>query len=216
MLRREFPYRSSRDIAKKLKRTIISVYGAAHSLHLKKSKEFYLSKLSGRFHALTPSGIPFRFKKGQQSWNQGKTWDDFMSKKAQQRSRSTCFKKGNIPHNAIGKENGTITIRTDKDTGRKTKWIRLKLGKWQELHRYLWRKHKGKIPKGLCVAFKNNDSLNCVITNLELITREENMKRNSIFRYPPEMREAMRTLGRFKSKIHQHEKQNNRLAESPV
>ena len=58
------------------------------------------------------------------------------------------------------------------------KWIRLSKSKWIELHRYNWEKKYGKAPKGYCIWFKDGNSLNPIISNLELITRAENIKRN--------------------------------------
>jgi len=63
--------------------------------------------------------------------------------------------------------------------GKSYKYICLALGSWKPLHIYNWEKTNGKIPKGHCLWFKNGDTMNCELSNLELITRAENMNRNS-------------------------------------
>jgi hypothetical protein len=95
-----------------------------------------------------------------------------------EKCRQTMFKKGNLPHNSVGVKDGDIRVRTDK-TGITYKYIRLALGKWFPLHQYIWEKENGKIPKGYCLWFRDGDSTNCELNNFELITRAENMLRNS-------------------------------------
>ena len=55
------------------------------------------------------------------------------------------------------------------------------------MHQHLWENANGKIPKSHCLWFKDGDSLNCCLDNLELITREVNMYRNSRNNYPREI-----------------------------
>jgi len=90
------------------------------------------------------------------------------------RPNSGQFKPGNIPHNSVMSRK--MSIRNDH--GRLQKFIRLELGKWELLHRYLWKKAGFEIPKGYVLSFKDGNSLNCVLSNLELITMAENLQRN--------------------------------------
>lgn len=115
-------------------------------------------------------GISGWFQKGHVPANKGKKASEYVTPEALERSRRTQFKKGNIPQNYVPV--GTITIvRGDKlikisDTGEQ--W-----GRWKYLSRYTWEQHNGPIPEGMCVAFKDGDSLNCDISNLILMTRGE-------------------------------------------
>ena len=95
-----------------------------------------------------------------------------------ERCKGTVFKKGHVPANSKGVKDGDVTLRKDK-SGRLYKFIRLSLGKWIPLHIANWEKENVKVPKGYCIWFRNGDTLNCDINDLELITRGENMKRNS-------------------------------------
>ena len=44
-------------------------------------------------------------------------------------------------------------------------------------HVYLWKKHNGKVPRGKIVVFRDRNPMNCVLENLELITRGEALER---------------------------------------
>ena len=79
---------------------------------------------------------------------------------------------------------------------------------WKSIHILLWEEHVGPIPTGHCVCFKDNNKQNVVIDNLELITRAERMRRNSIHRYPPELKSAIRVISKLKRTIQEVEHEN--------
>lgn len=72
---------------------------------------------------------------------------------------------------------------------------------WEWTHRRNWIAAHGPIPKGMALVFKNGDRTNCDVNNLELVTRSELMRRNSIQRYPTEVKDAIRLLGKLKRTI---------------
>ena len=112
--------------------------------------------------------------------NKGKKQSDYMSPGQIAKTTGTRFKKGIRPHNTA-EADGEIRIRTDHKNrnGRQYKWLRISLGNWVQLHRHNWEKTHGPIPKGMCLWAKDGDSLNCDPDNWELITRRENVLRNS-------------------------------------
>jgi hypothetical protein len=116
-----------------------------------------------------------QIKPGNTPANKGKKMPADLYEKAS----ATMFKKGHLPHNAVGFKDGDIRTRTDNKTGIVYKYIRLALGKWYPLHQHEWEQVNGELPKKHCLWFKDRNSLNCSLDNLELITRVENMKRNS-------------------------------------
>ena len=144
------------------------------------------------------------FKPGNTSYNKGRKQAEYMSAEAIERTKATRFKKGNLPHNT--RHDLDITIRTDK---RKVPnyHIRVSLSKWEYLTRWLWMQEHGPIPKGHCVIVKDGNTMNCVPKNLELITRKENVLRNSIHRYresDPELYKTIYSLIALKSTITKH------------
>lgn len=55
-------------------------------------------------------------------------------------------------------------------------YLNIKIGrKWVSYHRHLWEQAHGPIPAGLILAFKNGNTMDCRLDNLELLTRAENL-----------------------------------------
>lgn len=142
--------------------------------------------------------------------NKGLKQVDYMSPEAIEKVKNTQFKKGCIPHNALGIKDGEIRVRyAHKHRGTPPyKWIRISLGKWKMYHVHLWEQIHGKVPNGSIVVFKDKDTMNTAIDNLECITMEENMVRNSIHRYPEELKRTIQALSSINRKIKKYEKQD--------
>lgn len=147
-----------------------------------------------------------RFPKGHTSFNKGKKQSEYMSKQAIKKTLATRFKKGQLPHNAVGFKNGDISVRQchPNSNGKSYKWIRVNLGKWMLLHIHVWEKKNGKLPKGHCLWFKDGNSMNCTLKNLELITRAENMRRNTIHNLPKELVQVTQLRGALTRQINKH------------
>ena len=107
-----------------------------------------------------------QFRKGQASWNRGM--------KGIRMSPRTEFKKGNKP--ASTKHDGAITIRNRNQTP--YQYIRISECNWRLLHRKVWEDANGPIPRGHVIRFKNGDTLDVRLENLECISRSEHAMRN--------------------------------------
>ena len=172
----------------------LSPYNYAANNGIKKSAEFLASPESGILIQGHTRGINTRFKKGHVPANKSKKMTPELRKKVQY----TFFKKGNLPGNTL--HDGAITIRKDK-RGIPNKFIRISLGKWQYLSNYNWEKANGPKPKGYNVVFKDKDTLNCDIENLELISNAELMQRNTIIQYPEELQQLIRIKSKLNKEI---------------
>lgn len=188
-----FPDEKTQSIADDLGLTYSQVVYRASILGLKKSDQFKNSILSGRKNVITV-GKDTRFKKGNIAHNKGKK----MSENIYQKIKPTMFKKGNRPMN--WKPDGTIVQRADK-TGRIYLYYKIKDNFWVLYHRKIWEDQNGKIPKGLVLKFKDGNSLNCDIQNLELISMVDNMQCNTIMRFPEDVQELIRLNNKLKRKI---------------
>lgn len=149
-----------------------------------------------------------RFKKGMTSFNKGKKQSEYMSAAAIKKTRKTRFKKGQLPHNTLS--DGKVTLRKQilrDGSVRYYQWVRVALSEWKMLHVVKWEKKHGPVPPGKIVVFKNKDTMNVKYSNLEMITPEENMRRNTIQNYPPELKRSIRALSKLKHKIKKNEKQ---------
>jgi hypothetical protein len=149
--------------------------------------------------------IDSRFSPGSIPANKGLKQTDYMTADQIKKTAATRFKKGNVPLTTL--YNGIITKRKDTlKTGEIIyyKWIRISKANWKMLHVYNWEKVYGPLPEGYILVFKDGDKMNCDVNNVEKITLQENMRRNSIQHYPEEIRNLMITNGKLKSKIKKH------------
>lgn len=129
-----------------------------------------------------------RKKIGDAPFNKGKKQVEFMSKESIEKTKATRFKKGQKIHNE--KLDRTVTIRSSK--GYPYRYIKMSNSNWMLYHRYVWEQINGPVPEGYNVVFKDRNQENCQIENLELISLEENMSRNTIMRFPPELIETIK------------------------
>ncbi len=194
-----YPNTATREIARMLNRSVRSIYYAAGSMGLKKSKEFI--RETSRKNTLKPDhgSKKTQFKKGRTPPNKGKKIEEFMSKQGIENSKKTRFKKGHSPHNQkpVGYErisqNGYIEVKIrDPDV------FVLK-------HRFVYSQKYGEIPKGYNVIFKDGNPRNFDINNLICISNAELMLKNSISRYPKELQELMKLNAKLIKSIKKYE-----------
>lgn len=167
-----------------------SIYNKAAALGLKKSHEF--KSEFGRRVAASPKSQACRFGKGHEPFNKGKRDYEFRSKEAIERCAATQFKKGSRPHNTrpvgyecyrrVGKT-GYVYIKVSDDA------------KMVMKHRWVWEQAHGEIPDGYNIAFRDGDTRNCSLDNLELVSREDAARR-TIEKETPEVRKARCEKGR--------------------
>lgn len=176
-LRQLYPNTPTKTIAEILGRKLFSIYNKATALGLKKTPEFLQSEASGRLQKGQSASPGTCFKKGQTPFNKGKKQSEFMTPEGIEKSKAGCFKKGQMPHNT--RKDHDISIRAKRTTNEVYKYIRVAPAKWELYHRFLWQQAYGPIPPKMVLTFKDGDTLNCDLDNLELITMAENALRNS-------------------------------------
>jgi hypothetical protein len=199
-----YPHKSTREIAQRLNRSEKSIYSQANLMQLSKSSEYMTQELARQAERLKIVGAGNRFSKGSVPSNKGKKQIAYMSVEAIERTKATRFKKGNVPQNK--KEIGHQRITKDG-------YVEVKVAepnRFVLLHRWIWKIWNGPIPKGHIIIFKDGNKQNCAIENLEIITMKENVLRNSIERYPPELKKIMRLQGKLKRVINQKTNQNGK------
>lgn len=179
-----YPEHTNAEIGKILNVSESSVSVQAFKLRLFKTEDFHRRKREAT-----------QFRKGTIPPNKGKKWDAFMSKRGQEGSRKTTFKKGNIPpnHKEVGYEritkDGYIEVKIQEPNVFKLK------------HRIIWEQHNGRIPKGIIIQFHDGNRRNCSIENLYMISRTEQVIKNSIIRYPANIRTAIRRVSKINKLI---------------
>ena len=151
-----------------------------------------------RARTKNPRPTPSRFQKGHTPFSKGKKWDEYMSPESQARSRMTTFKKGDTPHNT--QPLGSISIMVGywvmkvSHTGNQHQ-------KWKFLHRLLWEKEKGPIPKGMNVVFRNGDRNDIRMENLMLMDRKEMARYTPMDDSEPEMQRFSEIVARVAAKV---------------
>jgi len=191
IIRERYPFEPTKKIADELGLSESSVYNRAFAMGVKKDPVYLRST---QFPPGYLGGKATQFKKGQAPPNKGQK----MSTEVYQKVARTMFKKGTVPPNTqpIG------TIHQRKDTGGKMyQYIKLADSEWQLLNRYTWEQHNGPIPKGMVVVYKDGNYLNNDINNLLMITKKENMARNTIQRLPKILQQVMRLKCKLIKKI---------------
>jgi hypothetical protein len=180
-IRKNIATKNINQIAKELRRGSVGVNKRARTI--------------GLGDIIDKKKLATQFKKGIIPKNKGKK----MPPDVYEKCKSSMFKKGNIPHNAnpIGSE----VLRKSKNGNQY--WM-IKIAGERELkskHVYLWKRKHGKVPKGYNVVFKDGNTLNCVIENLECISDLELLYRNSFNRYPREVIPTLLLVNDLKKKI---------------
>lgn len=179
-LRQHYADQSNAWLAEQLDRSVKGLALRARKMGLRKSPE-YMSAHSGRF------------ERGRTSWNKGKSLPSHPN------PRKSQFKKGHRPHTwrPIGHERITVDGYLERkvtDTG-------VSRHDFVAVHRLEWEKEYGPIPDGHVVVFRSSDLLDTSPENLELISRQELMLRNSIHDFPPELTPLMAQVSRLNNAI---------------
>ena len=190
-----YPNYYAQDIARAINRSVNAVYNIAQKMGLKKSEAFMQMEYERQGKRLLMAGKNSRFNKGKIPHNKGKKMDP----STYERVKPTMFQKGIVPHNT--KYNGHERISKDGYVE-----VRIRKGKYALKHRVIWEQVNGKVPKNHILIFKDGNKQNITLENLELITLRENMLRNSISRFPPELISTIKAVHKLKKAI--YEKQN--------
>lgn len=191
-----YPEVKSALIAEQLSVSLCSVYNRAATLGIEKSAAFKASPAACRLRRGDEVGKAFRFKKGQVPPNKGVKGINYPGMVA------TQFTKGEKPANY--KPVGSTRICS------KDGYVLIKMAEgmfqWKLLHRVVWQRMNGPIPKGFLVSFIDRTPLNWKITNLTLITKKQNALRNSIHNYGIEIAQIYQLKGAITRQINKQKR----------
>jgi len=189
LLKQHYSDKTIKQLCEIINRSEKSIYSQANLLGLKKSYEHMQMLKKNDAENIQKLGLNFRFKKNDTPWNLGA--------KGYMGSNATSFKKGNKPHNTkqvgdtiINKDGFLLVKIADK------KWIRKEILIWEEVN--------GKIPKGYVLRVINPALNKYDINNLMLISFAENMKLNTMHRFPKELKNTIKALSKLKKTIRKH------------
>ena len=203
-MRERYPNTRTDRLAEELGRRVSTVYQHAIGMGLRKTPEYLASPDASRLRRDCTCGIPYRFKKGQIPPNKGLRRPGW----GPGRMKQTQFKKGHVSANR--RELGELRLNADGYVDMKVS-ERKGARAWKAFHVVLWEDAHGPVPPGHAVVFKDRDTLNIDLPNLELLSRAQLMVRNSIHNLPPEIKSTIHVLGQLKRRI--REKQDRGFAQ---
>lgn len=197
-----YPLQPTKKVARALGRSVQSIYAAANLHGLKKTEAYLASPAACRLRRGDDVGSAHWFPPGHAPFNKGiKGWQ------AGGRSGETQFKKGNVSARWDPDTYFVGALRMNADGYVD---IKIKEGSraWRAFHIVLWEDANGPLPKGHCLRFNDGDRFNIDLDNLVLLSRTENMRYNTIHRYPIALKQAIRMVGKLERAI--REKQDRR------
>jgi hypothetical protein len=177
------------DLAVIMNRPLGGVNGKAYDLGLKKSKDYMVKLLAIESQKLLNSGKKHQFKKGQLPHNKGQK----MSKEMYEKCKKTFFTKGHKPANT--------KLKGDERIHEGYTYVKIEDRDWRLKHRLIYENAFGPIPADSIVIFKDNNFTNFDINNLEVITKAENMLRNTIHQYPEPIKQIIKLNNKLKKQI---------------
>ncbi len=196
ILRQFYPHEANARIAEYLGRPDRAVAQYARTMGLHKSAEYLaVPGAAGRFG---PGHVPANKGLRRPGWAVG-------------RMRETQFKPGQ--RSGMAARNWMPVGSTRLIEGylyRKTSDIPNVpyTRNWRLEHILRWTAAHGPVPAGHAVCFRDGDRTHIALDNLELVSRADLMRRNTIHkRVPPELKAAIQHLGRLRRRIHRSEKE---------
>jgi hypothetical protein len=205
-VRAQYPHMKTAVIAAMLERPASSVYQAAARLGVEKSPEYMASPAACRLRRGDEVGKNHRFPKGHVPANKGTRRPGW----APGRMKETQFKAGQKNHNVmpVGTTrliDGYVYIKVAA-----VRYVPYTVN-WLPVHILGWERAAGRpMPPGHCLWFRDGDRMNVAVENLELITRAENMRRNTVHNLPKPLAEIVQLRGALVRQINRREKRDGK------
>jgi len=197
ILRELYPWMRSADIGARLGRSRTMVLAKAWAIGLRKTKEAISDMTEKAMADPNHGGRRSQFKAGEEPWNKGQHYSPGG------RSVETRFKPGQVAVNWA--PIGTERLRTDGYLERKMTDTGVTRRDFVLVHHLVWRAAGRDIPHNHVVTFKDGDKMNFDLDNLELISRADNMRRNSVHNYGPEIASLYQLQGAIKRQINKRQ-----------
>lgn len=206
VLREFYPHERGQDVARRLGRSVSSVFQRARAMGLEKSAAFLESDMAGRIKRgkQLPEMVANRFQAGHSTWNKGVKG----STGTHENCRRTQFKAGRKPEdNSNYQPIGTLRVNADGYLERKVTDDQsvYPARRWVPLHRLAWEAVHGPIPEGHIVVYrpgmKTVVEAEVTADRLECITRAENARRNHPRTRDPELGRLIQLKGAISRQV---------------
>ncbi len=194
-----YPYMRSHDIAERLGIRRQQVLDKAWRLGLKKTKEAIAHMAKLAMDDPNHPGRRHQFHAAQTPWNKGTHFQ------AGGRSVETQFKAGTRHGTAAynWQPIGSERITKDGYLQRKLTDTGVTRRDYVSVHWIIWQEAGRTVPAGHALIFKDGNKRNLTLDNLELISRADLMRRNSVHNYGPEIAQIHQLQGVITRRINQ-------------
>lgn len=196
ILRELYPYMRSHDIAARLGLRHTQVLDKASRLGFKKTKEAIMAVSKLAMQDPNHPGRKHQFHSAQTPWNKGTNYQ------AGGRSVETQFKggrRGMAAYNWL--PIGSERVSKDGYLQRKMTDTGVTCRDFVAVHWIIWHEAGHTVPAGHALIFKDGNKKNITLENLELITRADLMRRNSVHNYGPEIARIQQLRGAITRQI---------------
>lgn len=191
LLRQHYPTGHTRSIAQALQRTVQAVCERAAKLGLSKARDAIAENTRRALQDPAHGSHRTRFGSHTPPWNKGLKG----ATGTHPNSRLNHFRHGSTNGRAaqLVLPLGTLRVNSDGMLQRK---VATTPGsshlRWHSVHRLVWEAEHGPVPPGHIAVFKpgraTTDVTQITADAVELVTRAEHMRRNSVHaKYPPEL-----------------------------
>jgi hypothetical protein len=190
-LARLYPDTRTNLIACRMQRSIKSINGQVQLMGLRKSAAYLASPAACRLLRGDNVGAATRFQYGHVPANKGLRRPGW----SPGRMKETQFKAGARPYTWVPV--GTEVSDPDGYRKRKVSDDRTQPSRfnWRYVHVLIWEAAHGPVPPGHAVCFRNGDKTDLRLANLELVSRREVMRRNSVHNLPKPLAEVVQLRG---------------------
>lgn len=189
--------------------SVAQVSQAAYHHGLRKSPQHLAKQRAQCQHAGNDPGAAHRFKPGFTPWNKGVPG----STGKHPNTAANHFKPGNLNGRAahLVQPIGALHVTDEGILERKTGTLPGASNlRWTPVHRLVWQAAHGPVPAGHIVAFKpgrkSTELALITLDAIELITRAENMRRNSLHNLPKDLAELVQLRGALNRQINKRSK----------
>ena len=204
IIREKYPTNSAEEVGAMIGRSAKAIWQRAHTLGVNKSREWIAERARLAMQREDHPGRATQFGNGRPSWNKGRHYH------AGGRSIDTQFKPGTRQGKALSLYQPVGSLRIDADG-----YLQRKINddkpfhkRWRAEHLVIWEAAHGPLPPGHAVVFKDGDKTHIALDNLELVSRNQLMQRNTVHRHGPEIAQLSQLRGALKRQINRHANKN--------
>jgi hypothetical protein len=202
LMRMQYATMPTAAIAATLDRPVKAIHSKATDMGLHKSRELIVETARANSRNPDHPGAATRFQPGLQPWNKGTNF------KAGGRSAETRFKPGHRSH--TWQPVGSYRVVTDRKGYQE---VQIKINddpgpthvRWKAVTRLAWEAEHGPVPEGHAVVFRAGmrtvNPAEITADKLELVSRAELMRRNTVHRLPREVAQTVQLLGALRRRI---------------